>query len=82
MSAHITIVVNGHALRVTEGCTVATAFLNEGRSAFRASVSGEPRGPLCGMGTCHECRVSIDGISHQRACMVPATDGMVIECDV
>ena len=33
-------------------------------SAFRpsaTSVTGEPRGPLCAMGVCFECRVTIDG---------------------
>lgn len=41
-------------------------------AGFRTSISGEPRAPLCGMGICHECRVSIDGDDHQLACMTLA----------
>jgi sarcosine oxidase subunit alpha len=28
------------------------------------------------MGICHECRVTIDGVPHRRACLVPLADGM------
>jgi D-hydroxyproline dehydrogenase subunit alpha len=41
---------------------------------FRTSVTGEPRAPLCGMGVCHECRVTVGGNAHQLACMIP--DGL------
>jgi sarcosine oxidase subunit alpha len=50
-----------------------------GVSRFRTSVTGEPRTPICGMGVCYECRVSIDGSPHQRACLVTCADGMRIE---
>jgi D-hydroxyproline dehydrogenase subunit alpha len=38
---------------------------------FRTSVTGEPRAPLCGMGVCHECRVTLGADAHQLACMLP-----------
>jgi sarcosine oxidase subunit alpha len=28
------------------------------------------------MGTCYECRVTIDGVAHRRACLVVVTEGM------
>jgi D-hydroxyproline dehydrogenase subunit gamma len=59
--------------------TVAVALLDARQFAFRRSVSGEARGPLCGMGVCHECRVTIDGVAHRRACMVVAVAGMRID---
>jgi sarcosine oxidase subunit alpha len=31
------------------------------------------------MGVCHECRVTIDGVAHRRACLVLARDDMEIE---
>jgi sarcosine oxidase subunit alpha len=31
------------------------------------------------MGICYECRVTINGVSDQLACMTLATDGMQIE---
>ena len=74
--AAVTIVADGRPVRVPAGITVATALLDLGITAFRRSVSGEPRGPVCGMGTCYECRVTIDGAAHRRACLVVVTEGM------
>jgi D-hydroxyproline dehydrogenase subunit gamma len=74
------IIVNGRPIASTSDVTVAAALLNEGITRFRASVrDGAPRGPLCGMGICWECRVTIDGIAHRRACMEQCADGMVVE---
>jgi sarcosine oxidase subunit alpha len=28
------------------------------------------------MGTCYECRVTIDGVAHRRACLVTVAEGM------
>ncbi len=75
----IEITVDGRPLAVPAGITVAVALLNHGVSIFRSSASGEPRGPLCAMGTCFECRVTIDGVAHRRACLTPCRPGMVIE---
>jgi sarcosine oxidase subunit alpha len=76
LPAPVTIYADGVAVRVQAGGSVAAALLDAGITAFRRSASGEPRGPMCGMGTCFECRVTIDGISHRRACLVPVADGM------
>ena len=75
----ITLHADGRAVRVPAGITVAAALLDAGIVGFRSSVAGEARAPLCGMGTCYECRVTIDGIMHRRACLVPASNGMRIE---
>ncbi len=72
----VTIVADGRTVRVPAGVTVAAALLDLGMVGFRRSVSGEPRGPLCGMGTCYECRVTIDGVAHRRACLVVVAEGM------
>ncbi len=74
----ITLCVNGTTLSSEAGVTVAAALLDHGITTFRQSPSGEPRSPLCGMGVCHECRVSVDGHPHQRACMTQVRDGMEI----
>ncbi len=47
--------------------------------ACRTSVAGEPRGVLCAMGICFECRVTIDGVPHRRACMELVREGMRVE---
>ncbi len=77
-AAAVTISADGRSVRVPAGVTVAAALLDLGVSAFRQSVSGEPRAPLCGMGTCYECRVTIDGVAHRRACLVTVAEGMYV----
>ena len=72
--------------------TVAAALQNAGRSILRRSVSGEPRGVLCAMGVCFECRMDIGGVPHRRACMEmegsrhpgfdPREQVDEVECDV
>ena len=77
----INLTVNNRKIVVADGSTVATAVFSAGPLAFRRSVSGEPRFPLCGMGTCFECRVKIDGVAGQRSCRVLAEEGMVVATD-
>lgn len=72
----VTIRVDGKDLDVEAGATVAAALWNAGRSRLRRSVNGEPRGVLCAMGICFECRVRIDGVDHRRACVEEVRDGM------
>ncbi len=76
----ITVRVNRQPMRVAPGTSVAVAVLTA-QSECRISVSGQRRGPLCGMGTCFECRVTIDGKPHQRGCQIPCREGMEIRCD-
>jgi sarcosine oxidase subunit alpha len=74
----ITITIDKKSVAVEDGTTVAAAILNAGNTSFRRSVHGDARGPLCGMGTCFECRVTIDGEKHQRSCNAIARDGMEV----
>jgi len=76
----ITVTVNGVPVVVTTGTTAAVAVVLAGQ-ACRRSVSGEPRGPLCGMGICFECRVIIDGNLHARSCQVLCQQGMEIDTE-
>lgn len=79
MSRRLTIFVNGRAVEAREGTTVAAALLNAGVPGFRRSVEGEMRGPVCGMGVCMECRVTIDGEAQVRSCQRLCRDGMEVE---
>jgi sarcosine oxidase subunit alpha len=76
MPDRVTLLVNGEEVIVPAGTSVAAAILAAGISEFRRSVSGESRGPLCGMGICFECRVSVDGERARRSCQMPCRDGM------
>lgn len=77
----VTVVVNGVSVTMPAGSMVASAILKTGVHRFRRSVSGEPRGPLCGMGICFECRVTIDGEQHCRSCQTVCKNGMDVRTD-
>ena len=81
MADTVSLRINGKQLSVAAGTVLAAAVLDSGASLFRKSVSGEARGPVCGMGICYECRVTVDGIPHQRACMIACAEGMEVETD-
>ncbi|MEJ7617274.1 MAG: (2Fe-2S)-binding protein [Pyrinomonadaceae bacterium] len=81
MPETIAVMVNGIHIAVPLGSTVAAALLNAGVTAFRRSVRNEARAPLCGMGICYECRVTIDGQGHLRSCMILCANGMDVRTD-
>ncbi|MCC7156216.1 MAG: (2Fe-2S)-binding protein [Bryobacterales bacterium] len=77
----IPITVNGEPRMVPRGASVAAALLGLGITEFRRSVTGEPRAPLCGMGICMECRVTVDGALHTLACQTEVCEGMTVRTD-
>ena len=77
----IDININGRPLRVAAGTTVAAAIGLAGVTIYRRSVTGEGRAPLCGMGICAECRVTIDGRAQQLSCLTPCAAGMEVLTD-
>lgn len=76
------IVVNGIVVSAVSGATVAAALLNAGEFALRQSEAGEARGPVCGMGICYECRVTINDVPQQRACLRVVENGMRVDTGV
>jgi sarcosine oxidase subunit alpha len=78
-ASSLEISINGRPVIVTAGASVASTLIDVGELAFRTSETNEPRAPLCGMGICYECRVTIDGVAHRRACMTLVAPGMRIE---
>jgi len=81
MSDSIEVRVNGKSLRVDAGTIVAAAVARAGLARFRRSVLAQPRGPLCGMGICMECRVTINGQKQCRSCQTLCETGMEIQTD-
>jgi len=70
--------IDGRALQVAPGTTVAAALSLAGDGCSRTSVTGQRRAPLCGMGICQECRVNIDGL-RRLACQTLCREGMQVE---
>jgi sarcosine oxidase subunit alpha len=76
----VMVAVDGKTIEARDGDTVAAAMLAAGILQFRTTpVSGAPRGPLCMMGVCFECLVTIDGVGSRQACLTLVRSGMTIE---
>jgi len=78
MPERVRFTLDGRPAEAEGGTSLLAALWNAGRRAVRTSVSGEARGPLCGMGVCFECRVTIDGEPHRRACLETLREGMEV----
>ncbi|MBI1754151.1 MAG: (2Fe-2S)-binding protein [Acidobacteria bacterium] len=70
--------VDGLPVQVAEGARLTSA-LGLPPVACR-DLSGAPRGPLCGIGQCFECRVRVDG-RETLACLAVALEGMQVRRD-
>ena len=81
MTDQLQICVNGKPVSVPAGTIVAAAVALAGVTQFRRSVLGQPRGPLCGMGICMECRVTINGQTQSRSCQTLCEAGMDVRTD-
>ncbi len=72
--------VNGDPVKAYPGETIAAVLLAQGWQMFRhTALSGEPRGPFCGMGLCFDCLVTVNGEPNVRACVTYAQPGDKIE---
>jgi hypothetical protein len=59
------------------GQSIGAALTAAGIRSWRTTrVSGRPRGLFCGIGICFDCLVVADGRPNQRACLLPARDGL------
>jgi predicted molibdopterin-dependent oxidoreductase YjgC len=81
MRERVTLSVNGNLVSVPPGTLVAAAVAQAGVSSFHTSVRHEPRGPLCGMGVCFECSVTINGQAYCRSCLTLCEEGMEVQTD-
>lgn len=77
----VMITINGASIDVPPATTVAAAIALAAHAPgiTRRSASGALRAPLCGMGVCQECRVTVDGRAHVLACQTLCRPGMRIE---
>jgi len=80
MPSQLRLKVNGVTVEVAPGSTVAVAATVAAQSC-RTSVSGQARGPLCSMGICFECRVTINGKPHCPSCQILCEPGMEVRTD-
>jgi predicted molibdopterin-dependent oxidoreductase YjgC len=81
MTERVRLTLDGRHVEADADASLLAALWNHGARAVRTSVSGAMRGPLCAMGTCFECRVTVDGEPHVRACLTPVREGMTVALD-
>ena len=71
---------DGTPVPFTGGQSVGAALTAAGViSVRRTRRHGRPRGLFCGIGVCFDCLLRIDGAPNQRACLVAAGPGMVVQ---
>jgi predicted molibdopterin-dependent oxidoreductase YjgC len=81
-SSVVTIRVDGDAMTVPADASLAAVLLLRGVDGLRRSEpSGRLRGVFCGMGSCHDCGVTVDGQVGLRSCLTPVADGMEVQTD-
>lgn len=71
--------LDGEPCSAPDGQSLVAALLRHG--AWRMSrnpVTGEARGPHCGIGVCFECVVTVDGRG-VRSCMERVRDGLRVQ---
>ncbi len=65
----------GCEITAYKGETLVTALLAAGVTAFSITREGDPRMPLCNMGTCFDCALIVDGQLLVRGCLTDVVDG-------
>jgi len=80
-TTHVEFALDGQALRVPAGTTLAAALALRDHGCARISVTGQARAPLCGMGICQECRLLVDG-KQCLACQTLCQEGMAVDTGV
>jgi len=72
----------GSVVPAQPGQSVGAALVAAGILDWRTTrQGGRPRGLFCGIGVCFDCLITVDGMPDQRACLVPAGDGMELGDD-
>ncbi|MFE3558508.1 (2Fe-2S)-binding protein [Streptomyces sp. NPDC059193] len=75
-SATYRIDFDGRELPAQAGQSIAAVLWSAGILAWRTTRDGgAPRGAFCGIGSCYDCLVTVNGRPNQRACLVPAREG-------
>lgn len=76
-AAETVIDFGGRDVHAREGDSLAAALMAVGILSLRRSAKlGQPRGVFCGIGTCFECVLHVEGLGNVRSCVIEVTPGM------
>lgn len=71
---------DGETVGAEAGQTIGAALIAAGRRSWRRTrVGGAPRGVFCGIGICFDCLVVVNGRPNNRACLVEAAPGDLVQ---
>ncbi|MDI2132048.1 (2Fe-2S)-binding protein [Yinghuangia seranimata] len=74
-----TVRVDGREVDALPGQTLAAVLWADGTTAWRTTrVGGRPRGAFCGIGSCFDCLITVNGVRDLRACLVRPEPGDVV----
>ena len=74
---------DGTDIEFVRGQSIGAALTAAGIRSWRTTrVESRPRGLFCGIGVCFDCLVVADGTPNQRACLLPAREGMDVGTQV
>lgn len=75
----MTFTFDGRPVAFVPGQTVGAALVADGVLSWRTTRQhSRPRGIFCGIGVCFDCLITVAGQPNQRACLVLASDGLVV----
>ncbi len=77
-ASDVTITINGRPLSIPAGMLLSAAIARTGARRVQAPAPGEDRLPLCGMGICFGCCVTINNQPYRRSCQVLCEEGMEV----
>jgi D-hydroxyproline dehydrogenase subunit gamma len=78
VSDQVVLTVDGERIVAPARQSIAAALLGLGRTVLRHGPAGGPRGLYCGIGSCFECRVHVEGRGVVLSCVTPVEAGMRI----
>lgn len=70
----------GEEIEARAGQSIAAALISYNQRSLRTTRHHEkPRGIFCGIGSCFDCLVVVDGERNQRSCITLVREGMKVE---
>ena len=75
----VNIHVDGRPVTARAGDSLAAALWANGFFELRRDdLTGTARSLYCGIGHCHECRMTVDECDNIRSCLTPVREGMKV----
>lgn len=70
--------IDGVTVRAAKGQTIAALLIALDAHGWGRMPDVESREARCGIGTCNDCVVTVDGVPRVKACLMPIREGMQI----